>query len=60
MDKLTVTEDGLNELQNAYNRAVDKGDGEFDFKGHTLLVDYAKYLIEYLVNKFKESKNANN
>lgn len=35
------------DLEAEYNKAVDAGLAEFQFQGNALLVDYAKYLIEY-------------
>lgn len=35
-------------LRALYNEATSKGQTEFTFCGHTLLVSYAKYLLEYL------------
>lgn len=35
-------------LRKAYDKAVKAGLSEFTFNGQVLLVDYAKYLLEYL------------
>lgn len=39
---------GREALRKAYARAVDKGKLEFTHNGHLYMVDYAKYLLEYL------------
>lgn len=44
----------LDELIVAYDAAVAAGKTEFQFAGHTWLVAYAKYVIEFLSGKFKE------
>lgn len=36
-----------------YNKAIEKNYTNFSFKGHTFLTSYAKYLIEFLSDKFK-------
>jgi hypothetical protein len=35
-------------LKKAYQKAVNEGESQFNFKGMVFLTDYAKYLIEYL------------
>ena len=40
-------------LKRLYKKAVEEKKNVFTFKGHQLLTSYAKYLIEYLENKFK-------
>lgn len=47
-DQIFVTKGDLPELRRLYKQAVSEGATEFTFKEHTVLVDYAKYLIEYL------------
>lgn len=37
-------------LKAAYNAASQKGKSSFEFEGHTLLTNYAKYLIEHIDN----------
>lgn len=39
-------------LKKAYNKAKKDNKKVFEFEGNQLLVDYAKYLIEYLEPKF--------
>lgn len=43
-------------LKRAYNAAVKKGQSEFAFEGEMILSSYAKYLIEFLEDKFKHIK----
>ena len=38
-------------FQEAYEKARDAGAKSFVFNGHEFLVDYAKYVIEYLQNE---------
>lgn len=35
-------------LRSLYDRAVARSEQEFQFYGHPLRTDYAKYLLEYL------------
>jgi len=48
----------------AYEKAVAKKQEVFNFKGHDFLVDYAKYLIEYMdivsPTEHKEENNVSN
>lgn len=44
----------LRALKRLYNAAAKKGYDQFTFNGRTLLVTYARYLIEYLETQFKE------
>lgn len=39
-------------LKKQYNEAVESNQQSFVFEGNELLVSYAKYLIEYLSDKF--------
>lgn len=39
-------------LRSYYEQALKEGKTEFSFAGHLLLVDYAKYLLEYLESHF--------
>lgn len=45
---MTFTKEKLKKLQKAYDKAVKKGDKIFIFEGTALLVNYAKYLLQYL------------
>lgn len=59
MNTININEKELEELKVEYNRAISAGYRIFSFKGADLLVDYAKYLIEYLENQFKIQKQSN-
>lgn len=41
-------------LKNLYTKALEEGEDHFKFKGHLLLVNYAKYLIQYLEPQFEK------
>ena len=43
----------LSELKKARDKAVEEGKDQFNFKGHELLVSYAKYLIEHLEDTYR-------
>ena len=45
---MTIDVTTLDNLKKAMNDAIKKGDDTFTFDGDIFLVDYAKYLIEYL------------
>ncbi len=47
-DKVYVSVDDLPALKILYKKAVEDGATEFIYKGWPVLVNYAKYLIEYL------------
>jgi hypothetical protein len=50
MDKIQFDLSTLNELKKAYIVAIQNKQKTFMFKDHEFLVDYAKYLIQYLHN----------
>jgi len=41
----------LTRLKSLYQAAIERGDGSFMFEGGEILVNYAKYWIEYLEGK---------
>ena len=43
----------LNRLKKAYDRATSESKDMFTFEGNDYVTNYAKYLIEYLEEKFK-------
>jgi hypothetical protein len=45
---MKFTLENIKELRAEYNKALKTQTIEFEFKGHTLLIGYAKYLLEYL------------
>jgi len=51
-----ITEPEVRQLRRLYNKAVKENQEQFEFKGQALLVDYAKYLLEYLDDFFKRGK----
>jgi len=51
VDTITINRDDLKELKRLYE-ACPPG-GTFMFKGHEILKEYAKYMIEYLETQFK-------
>ena len=44
----------LIELKAAHDQAVTSGESEFTFQGDSWHIDFAKYLIEYLEDRFKQ------
>lgn len=53
MNSISFDRQTLDQLKEAYDRAVKAGHETFVFKGNVMLVSYAKYLIEYLETKLK-------
>jgi len=51
-DKIAVSEKDLQDLKVLYNK-TDPGK-TFIFKGHEILREYAKYMIEYLETKWNK------
>ena len=41
-------------LKNLYEKALSKGEDQFNFRGSPVLVTYAKYLIQYLEKEFEK------
>jgi len=57
MDNITkFTKADYDKFESLYNTAVLSGKDQFIFKGQDVLVNYAKYVIEYLSPKFKDIK----
>lgn len=52
-NEIVFTPEKLELLKKAYQQAVDQKQQEFIFDGNEYVVGYAKYLIEYLTDKFK-------
>lgn len=52
-EHFTFDKEKTKELREAYDTAVADGAEQFVFHGHTLVVDYAKYLLQYLEGRFK-------
>ena len=55
--KVVVTDKTLDELKTEYEKHKDNPEAVFSFHGERLLVSYAKYLIEFLDEGFKEVKD---
>jgi hypothetical protein len=51
-NNVEFTKEKLDRLIKVYQYAVRENKQTFWFEGHEYLVAYAKYLIEYLKNKF--------
>lgn len=49
------TPEMLKRFQVSYTKAVEEKAKTFIFDGNEYVVDYAKYLIEYLTSEFKKS-----
>jgi len=56
---MNVTEENFNKFKKAYNKAVRENKTQFDFGDSTVLIDYAKYLIQYVETKMLEKKGHN-
>ena len=53
-DTIAWTPDLLHHFKTAYQTAVDQDEKDFNFEGHYFVRDYAKYLIQFLEEPFKE------
>jgi hypothetical protein len=51
MARAVIVMSDLPKLKRLYNKAVRDKKAEFQFKGNTVLTEYAKYVIEYLEMK---------
>lgn len=56
-DMVTFTPAKLAELKRAYADARNEGYVSFMFEGRELLVSYAKYMIEYLEERFNATQS---
>ena len=52
----SITKAEYDNLVKSYNHAIDQKLSEFEWCNETVLTSYAKYLIEYLDDKFKDMK----
>lgn len=52
-EKIVFDKIKLRKFKKFYQKAVDDKKEAFDFHGRTYLTMYAKYVIEYLEDKFK-------
>jgi hypothetical protein len=53
---MEFTEEDFIELKKKYSLALKEKKKIFTFKSQVLLVDYAKYMIEYLTSKFEKNE----
>jgi len=51
---LNWTKNKLNEFEEIYKKALKDNNVDFMFEDHKFLTAYAKYLIEYLEDRFKK------
>jgi hypothetical protein len=51
---LVMDRDRLEKLRKRYQLAVDNNEKQFEFEGNLLVLDYAKYMIEYLDFQFRK------
>jgi len=58
MTELTITVDDYPSLKKHFDLAVEEHQKEFVFKDHTLVTEYAKYVLEYLKPLY-EKRNTN-
>ena len=49
-----ISEQDFKELKEEFNKAVSKNRPVFIFKQERILTNYARYLIEFLTDKFKK------
>lgn len=57
MKSIEFNKDKFERLKKEHSKAVEEGRESFFLDGDEFLVDYAKYLIEYLGQQFEEPKN---
>jgi hypothetical protein len=55
-NKVTYTEESIASLKKRYDEAVENDEKTFIFEGNEYLLDYAKYMIEYLEGVFRNEK----
>lgn len=48
METIEITKENYLSLRKAYRAAVKEGRSEFIFMGQTLLIDYAKHVLQYM------------
>lgn len=54
---ISVTKPDYIKLKRAYDAALEEGHTSFVFQERELLVDYAKYLLQYLKPKFEDEES---
>lgn len=50
---ITISRPNYRRLKMSYDKAVKEGKTDFTFDGDTLLVQYAKYVLEYMEMELK-------
>jgi hypothetical protein len=55
-ESLSINKSSFKLLKEEYNKAVESKLNSFIFQDKEILTGYAKYLIEYLENEFKDGK----
>jgi hypothetical protein len=53
MSEIEFTPEKLKKFEELYNTTIEAGEETFTFEGREVLVDYAKYMIEYLDDKLR-------
>jgi hypothetical protein len=53
---INFTKEKVEELRKLYNHAVENKIELFQFEGNDILTEFAKYMLQYLDSKFKNSK----
>jgi hypothetical protein len=56
VETLHISKDSFKTLKKEYNKAVESKLNSFIFQDKEIVTGYAKYLIEYLENEFKDGK----
>ncbi len=51
-EKITYTKESIERLRKRYEEAIAGGDDRFTFEGNEYMIDYAKYMLEYLEGVF--------
>jgi hypothetical protein len=57
MESMTFNREKLDALIIRHKEAVQNNEDAFNFEGHKLLTNYAKYLIQYLQMELARKKN---
>ncbi|RLC10612.1 MAG: hypothetical protein DRI24_20035 [Deltaproteobacteria bacterium] len=55
-DEISINANEFIILKNLYGKAVKEGRKMIEFKGHTLVTDYAGYMIEFYNGKFDDAR----
>jgi hypothetical protein len=55
MTTATFSRSDYGKLKHAYNKAIKGNKKEFTFDGNVYIIEYAKYLCEYLADFYKHN-----